>query len=160
MKKIAYIAGLAGMAPAITGLVAPGAANAATTAATGTGTQAKTVSIQPVKATADFNSATDCHGAAFSPKRYCSTSIYNRPDGTQFFFHSGGSTIIPDGTKLRVTCYYSGDTGFPKDPYWDHVTRVKIDGFSYSGHVRDKWVNFNGYYPNSASPGPGLPYCG
>lgn len=68
MKKIAYIAGLAGMAPAITGLVAPGAANAATTtAATGAGTQAKTVSIQPVKATQGFVKVFRLVGGGYRP---------------------------------------------------------------------------------------------
>jgi hypothetical protein len=150
MKKVAYIAGIAGMAPAIAGFIAPGAANAATT---GAGTQAKTVSTHPVTAAAgDYT----CHGPAGEPGRYCSTSIYNRPDGTQFFFRSGGSTIIPDGAKLRVSCYYSGDTGFPKDPYWDHVTM--LSGLPIVGHVRDKWVNFGGEFP--FSPGPALPHCG
>lgn len=155
MKKIAYIAGFAGMAPAIMGAVLPGAANAATTTArpTGTGTQAKTVSIQPVTAAAGDYA---CHGTPYTTGRYCSTSVYNRPDGTQFFFRSGGSEIIPDGARLRVTCWYSGDTGFPKDPYWDHVTM--LSGFSVVGHVRDKWVNFGGEFPFSS--GPALVRCG
>jgi hypothetical protein len=150
MKKIAYIAVFAGMAPAVMGAIVPGAANAATTAAkpAGTGAQAKTVSIHPVAAAArDYT----CHGKAYTAGRYCSTSVDRE---TLFHNRSGGSWYIAAGTPVRVTCWY---TGAPySDPYWDHVTMV--GGVSLTGHVADEYVNFGEEYP--ISPGPALSPCG
>jgi hypothetical protein len=159
MKKVAYIAGLAGMAPAITGFIVPGPANAATTNA---GTQARTVSTHHVTAES-AGAAYSCYGPAGKAGRYCYTSIYNRPDGTRFYYPDGSYSIISNHAELRVSCYYSGDTGFPTDKYWDHVTSVSFS--PRIGHVADKWVNFGGDFPFATAPtangpGPALPHCG
>jgi hypothetical protein len=153
MKKVAYIAVFAGMAPAIMGAIVPGAANAATTTArpASTGTQAKTVSIHPVAAAAgDYT----CHGSPLTSERYCSAPIDHK---TTFYFRSGGAATFSPGTVVRVTCWYKGNTGYASDPYWDHITEAS--GVPLTGHVADRWVNFGGEFPFSW-PGPALSKCG
>jgi hypothetical protein len=159
MKKVAYIAGLAGMVPAIAGFIVPGAANAATTDA---GTQAKTVSTRPA-ITASTGGLYTCTGPAGKAGRRCYTSIYNRPNGTRFYSPNGAYSIISNHAEVTISCYYSGDTGFPTDKYWDHV--ISVNYSPIIGHVADKWVNFGGDYPFSTKatangPGPALPHCG
>ena len=64
MKKVRYLAGLAGIAPVAAGFLAPAAAHATATAQTPrVNNAAKTVSLHPAKAT----TATGCTGSQFQP---------------------------------------------------------------------------------------------
>ena len=74
---------------------------------------------------------------------------------------SGGNRVIyraPDYTDVFITCYYSGNTGYGSDPYWDHFAGFSSGGGYYyngPGHVADHFINFNGRYPWQV----GIPHC-
>lgn len=154
MKKVHYIAGLAGVAPAAMGFIAPAMAHAAPAggpAERGTSAPAKTVSTHQIKAPAlAENTVFSC----FNPRangtfEWCNAPIINGP--ADFYSHNGAVLFqLHDGDRVKVTCWYTG-ASFHGDPYKDHVVREHIGGafYSYSGHVNDYHVNFSGLTPNS-----------
>lgn len=59
------------------------------------------------------------------------------------------------GNSIYITCYYSGNTGFASDPYWDHFIYYNKNHFSfiYTGHMADHYANLLGHYPKSFRSG-------
>ena len=122
-KKVRYLAGLAGIAPATVGFMAQATpANAATWSC--------------------FNKLPNGNYG------WCNATIVSGP--AKFYSHYYGFTYkLPTGDRVKVTCWYSG-TG-SGDPFWDHIVREKsITGLSggpwyKSGHVADRYVSLGGY---------------
>lgn len=151
MKKVRYIAGLAGIVPAAAGLMIPAAAHATTTpsetAARDASATAKSVNLRHIAAPdVDLRDV---------PVSILGTSVYfNSRYGSKYLMNVSGHV-----DKVKVSCYYSG-TGLP-DPYWDHVIYEEslsgVQGpFTLVGHVADSYVNFGGRNPKAVD----IPHCG
>lgn len=151
MKKVRYIAGLAGIIPVAAGLMTPSAAHAAAgeTAARSASTTGKTVNLTHLarpEITAGSRFASIDANSVYLNKR------------------SGGKALMYFGDVVKVSCYYKGTgtsaTGLP-DPYWDHVIYESslnhVHGpYHDIGHVADSYVNLGGVEPPQTS----IPPCG
>jgi hypothetical protein len=141
MKKVRVIGGVIAAVPATAAaLVAPAAAQAAPTAQAAPAA-GKTVALAEGRLI-----------PATAPRW---GYIVNGP--ASFYKRTGGEILVPDGSSVYVTCYYTG-AGFPHDNYWDHVTQIRSPFGGYrnvTGHVADYYVSLNHKYPTSA----GIPHC-
>jgi hypothetical protein len=144
MKKVRYLAGLAGLVPAAAAVAIPATAHAAT-AEQGTAVPAKTVSMGQVRAPAAAIAAHQwsCfnpEGKSHVPHGWCNGSIINSP--ATFYSHSGQPFFaLESGSRVKVTCWYRDARGLE-----DHVVRINPVGsappFAVSGHVHDANVSF------------------
>jgi hypothetical protein len=148
MKKVRTLAGLAVMAPAAAAL-APATGHAATVSAADHGTSGKTVSLSGAR--------TEFSGPSFYPIYKVSNHLAPLWTPSNHVGRYMNSTV-----SVWVSCYYSGNTGFASDKYWDHVTEevAQVPGgapvYSFSiGHVADHFVNLGGRFPAAAK----IPKC-
>jgi hypothetical protein len=148
MKKVRYMAGLAGLAPAAV-LGPAGIAAAATTSAghdtAATTAATKTVSLHHLRAqrpAVDFSNFGNCNAPLSAPEKLTS--------------RNGGVRSLPAGTRVKVTCWYHDS----KSVIQDHVVRENINGTEHSwvGHLPDAHVDFGGHSPSVVS-GYGLQVC-
>jgi hypothetical protein len=159
MKKVRALAGVAAMVPAAAAVMAPVAAHAATangSADNGTARSGKTVSfgrqantvtpafdatrLSPINPGPTWASITRGPAPLWTPSNRVHTRLNN------------GS-----GNSVFITCYYSGNTGFGSDPFWDHITMYNKNHstFAFTGHVADHYANLLGHFPASF----GIPHC-
>jgi hypothetical protein len=152
MKKVRYLAGLAGLAPAAAGIMTGTPAHAALAGrspahnTSARATTAKTVSLHHLTATAV---SPDPVFSCFSPNNgyygHCNAPVIHGP--TELVSDLGARVLtLHDGNRLEVTCWFRS-FGLIQD----HVVREHIGNrFSYIvGHVSDYNVNFSGLYPYS-----------
>jgi len=153
MKKVRYLAGLAGLAPAAAGVMTGTAAHASLAAGSpGHDTSAavkaaKTVSLHHLTATAV---SADPVFSCFNPKSgyygHCNAPIIHGP--AELVSGLGASVLtLHNGNRVEVTCWYRDNRGLIQD----HVVREHVGSKYYYiiGHVSDYNVNFSGLYPYS-----------
>ena len=143
MKKARLVAGVTAAIPVATGgLTVPAAAH--TTQVTAAPAQQ---ALGQGKTVRHHAIGPDTYGIAWYPLSATETLYYRH----------GGSTRLPAGYSVFVTCYYKGTTGYASDPYWDHVSGYR-DQHSYVsaiGHIADAHVDMGGKTP----PDNGIPPC-
>jgi hypothetical protein len=156
MKKVRYIAGLAGLAPAaaaaMTGTVAH-AASAGDSPGHHVSTRAKTVSLRHLPARAvSPDLVYHCYGSHSGFFDHCNAPII----GSTAVFSAGGNMLLPlhSGDRVEVTCWYRSSA---HNRIQDHVIREHIFSTYYHspGHVSDRYVNFSKTNPS----GVGLAHC-
>jgi hypothetical protein len=145
MKKVRYLAGLAGLVPAAAAVAMPATAHAAA-AEPGTAVPAKTVSLGHVRAPAAAIathqwSCFDPEGKSRIPHGWCNGSIINGP--SPFFDHNGASDgSVHNNSRVKITCWYRDANGLE-----DHVVRINPPGsappYAVSGHIHDANVSFS-----------------
>jgi hypothetical protein len=147
MKKVRYLAVLAGVAPMAGGLIAPAAAQGAPVRSPSlrdSSAPAKTVSLRPVETRGTAPDAYSCYHLG-TGSSHCNASIIHGP--TWVYSPNGGKILeLHDGDRVEVTCWYTNGTSVGGDNIVDHVVREHISGsFHYiSGHVYDYYVDFGG----------------
>jgi hypothetical protein len=153
MKKVRYAAGLAGLVPAAAGVMIPAAAHAATAAGSadqGAAAAVKTVALRHLQAAA---APAVAHVWSCFDKEpdglygWCNGSIVHGP--APFYPRNGGSYNLHDGSRVKITCFYSGKV-VSGDKYWDHVVREtnRSGYFNYtSGHIADYYVSLGNQPP-------------
>jgi hypothetical protein len=153
MKKVRYIAGLAGLAPAAAGVMTGTAAHAAQAGgsaghdASALAKTAKTVSLHyPTARTVTADPVFSCFNAKSGYYGWCNAPIIHGP--TELISGLGASVLtLRDGNRVKVTCWYRNNLGLIQD----HVVREHVGNTYYYivGHVSDYNVNFSGLYPYS-----------
>ena len=153
MKKVTYIAGLAGMVPLAAGFMAPAAhAAQAGSAEPQALTTGKTVSLHNVRQAPLVDHVYHCSaGGGY----HCWAPIIHGP--APFTSHNGAVlSPLHDGSMVEITCYYTG-TKVHGDPYKDHVTGIISRngqiGDSANGHVSDYYVNLSSQNPSRVGLG-------
>lgn len=151
MKKVHALAGLAVMAPAAAmAAIAPAAAHAAAANRSvnhEAGRAGKTVSLAN-------------YGAAASASRWAPI-IRTQNHAAPVWTASNKVGIYVSSQRhdsVFVSCYYSGNTGFASDKYWDHVEAERSSPIGFTeviGHIADHFVNLGGKFPKSA----GIRHC-
>lgn len=163
MKKVRYMAGLAGLAPAA--VLGPAGIAAAATASVSHDTAAttastKTVSLHHLRAQ---RPAVDKDYSCFDLEKSRSGDFSNFGNcnaplsaSEKLTSRNGGVRSLPAGTRVKVTCWYHDS----KSVIQDHVVRENINGTEHSwiGHLPDAHVDFGGHSPSVVS-GYGLQAC-
>jgi len=158
MKKVRYLAGLAGLAPAAAGVMTGTAAHAAEAGGSpghdtsARPTAAKSVSLHHL--TTRGASAGSTVYSCFSPKSgyydHCNAPIIHAPPPNGVPLYSAIDLVLMtlyNGNRVKVTCWYKSSRGAVQD----HVVREHVGNTFYYkvGHVSDYNVDFSGLYPKS-----------
>jgi hypothetical protein len=159
MKKVRYVAALAGFAPAAAAAMTGTAAHAA--AAAGSPGQhvparaksAKSVSLRHLSArTLAPDLVYSCFGSHSGFFDHCNAPII----GNTWLFSPNGNMLQPlhPGNRVEVTCWYRSAS---HGRIQDHVVREHVNSiFIHSvGHVSDRFVSFSNTNPSGA----GLAHC-
>src|SRR5690348_13250817 len=119
MKKVRYLAGLAGLAPAAAGVVTGTAAHAALAGGSpgrDAPAGAKTVSLHHLTARGVYPAlAFSCFDPDGGYYDHCNAPIIHGPVQVSLGY-------LYDGDRVRVTCYVSGRSNHG-DPYYDRINR-------------------------------------
>jgi hypothetical protein len=153
MKKVRYLAGLAGLAPAA--MIGP-AAYAAPAAPAGhdaaAATSTKAVSLNHLRAQrVAVDTAYSCFDLDSGVYGWCNAPLIS----STLLINSKGFAELAmfKSNRVKVTCWYKSSRGNIQD----HVVREDVSGREHHlrGHVSDLFVNFSDQNPSVV----GLAHC-
>jgi len=169
MKKVRYVAGLAGLAPAAAGVMTGTAAHAAPAGdspgrtAPAVAKSAKTVSLSHLRALdARVDRVYSCFDFKSGHYGWCNAPVTGRNASHRALFYLSIPPFaysVYNGDRMKVTCYYTGASHYG-DSYYDHIVREDslsgVEGPDYrTGHMYDYFINFSNQTPKAV----GLRHC-